>query len=186
MRVVMYWRCVLKMIELVLGGARSGKSLYAEQLATLSGKQVIYLATAEARDSEMQQRVDLHQQRRAQDWKTIEEPIQLANIIKEFDQQESCLLVDCLTLWLSNILFNSKGELQQTVFEKQTRELFDVLAGFSGHIILVSNEIGLGVVAMDKMTRRFVDEAGLLHQKIAALSDRVVLVTAGLPQILKA
>jgi len=173
------------MIELVLGGARSGKSRYAEQQAIESGKDVIYIATAEARDDEMKARIGLHQQSRPQNWATVEEPIKLASILNKYDQQNSCLLVDCLTLWLSNILFDKKGELQQTVFDNETTALFDSLAQFSGHIILVSNELGLGVIAMDKMTRRFVDEAGLLHQKIATLSDKVVLVTAGLPQVLK-
>jgi len=173
------------MIELVLGGARSGKSRYAEQQAIESGKQVIYIATAEAGDAEMQMRIKHHRQDRPQHWKTVEEPLQLAKIIKKYDQQNNYLLVDCLTLWLSNILFDKKGDLQQDIFEKQTAELFDALSVFSGQIILVTNEVGLGIIAMDKMTRRFVDEAGRLHQKIAALSTKVVFITAGLPQVLK-
>lgn len=173
------------MIELVLGGTRSGKSRYAEQQAIQSNKKVIYIATAEARDAEMKVRIDLHQQARPKHWETVEEPIQLAMVIEQYDQQNTCLLVDCLTLWLSNILFDKTGGIQLSVFKNQTDALFNALSNFSGQIILVSNELGLGVIAMDKMTRRFVDEAGLLHQKVAALSDRVVLVTAGLPQILK-
>ncbi len=173
------------MIELVLGGVRSGKSHYAEQQAINSGKQVIYIATAEAGDKEMQVRINLHRQGRPQNWETVEQPIRLAETIKQYDNQNNYLVVDCLTLWLSNILFDKQGELKQTIFEKQTHELFTTLTTFSGHIILVTNEVGLGIVAMDKMTRRFVDEAGLLHQKIATLSHKVVLITAGLPQILK-
>ena len=173
------------MIELVLGGARSGKSSYAEKQATASGKQVIYIATAEAGDSEMQTRINRHRQDRPQQWETIEEPIKLAEVIQQKNGAEFCLLVDCLTLWLTNILFDKQGNLQQAVFEKQTTALFNTLSSCSGQIILVSNEIGLGIVAMDKMTRRFVDEAGLLHQKIATISNKVVLITAGLPQILK-
>lgn len=173
------------MIELVLGGARSGKSRYAEQQAIKSGKQVIYIATAEAGDTEMQKRINIHRQDRPQDWETVEEPIRLAEIIKKYDNQQNYLLVDCLTLWLSNILFNKQGELQQAIFEKQTNELLAVLDNFSGQIILVTNEVGLGIIAIDKMTRRFVDEAGFLHQKIAALSDKVVFITAGIPQALK-
>ncbi len=95
------------------------------------------------------------------------------------------LLVDCLTLWLSNILFNRQGELQQAVFQQETQALYEALSNFSGQLILVSNEVGLGVIPMHKMTRRFVDEAGFLHQQIALLSHRVVLMMAGLPQILK-
>ncbi len=173
------------MIELVLGGARSGKSKYAEQQAIKSAKQVIYIATAEARDAEMKLRIDRHQQDRPQSWHTVEEPVFLAKVINDHAQQNCCLLVDCLTLWLSNILFDKKGGVQQTIFDNETTALFESLSNFSGQIILVSNELGLGVIAMDKMTRRFVDEAGFLHQKIAALSDKVVLVTAGLPQVLK-
>lgn len=185
MHIVMFWLFALKMIELVLGGARSGKSRYAEQQAINSTKKVVYIATAEAGDAEMKARIQLHQQSRPQHWQTIEEPIQLAKIIDEYGQQELCLLVDCLTLWLSNILFDKTGKLQQPIFDSETEALFKVLSGFSGQLIMVSNELGLGVVAMDKMTRRFVDEAGLLNQQVASLSDRVVLLTAGLPQVLK-
>jgi len=173
------------MIELVLGGARSGKSRYAEQQAINSGRQVVYLATAEAGDDEMRARINLHRQDRPQQWETVEEPVYLAEMIKKYDKQNCYLLVDCLTLWLSNILFDKKGELQQVLFEAQTKTLFEVLSSFSGQIIFVSNELGSGLVAMDKMTRRFVDEAGFLNQKIATLSNKVVLVTAGLPQVLK-
>ena len=173
------------MIELVLGGARSGKSRYAENRATESGKKVIYIATAEAGDSEMQTRIERHRQNRPQQWQTVEEPIKLADVIQQNSGAEFCLLVDCLTLWLTNILFDKHGTVQQAVFEKETTALFDALSNISGQLILVTNEVGLGIVAMDKMTRRFVDEAGLLHQKIAAMSNKVVLITAGLPQVLK-
>lgn len=173
------------MIELVLGGARSGKSRYAEQQAIESAKQVIYIATAEAGDAEMRVRIKRHREDRPQHWQTVEEPIKLAQVIQQYSDAKRCLLVDCLTLWLSNILFNRQGELQQAVFEQETEALFEVLSDFSGQLILVSNEVGLGIVPMDKMSRRFVDEAGFLHQKIARLSDKVVMVTAGLPQRLK-
>jgi len=146
---------------------------------------VIYIATAEAGDSEMHTRIKRHRQARPQQWQTIEEPIKLADVIQQNSGVEFCLLVDCLTLWLTNILFDKQGKLQQAVFEKETIALFDTLSSFSGQIILVTNEVGLGIVAMDKMTRRFVDEAGLLHQKIAAISNKVVLISAGLPQVLK-
>lgn len=173
------------MIELVLGGARSGKSRYAEQQAIQSSKDVIYIATAEARDEEMQIRIKRHRQDRLQKWETIEEPVKLAEVIKKQGMENTCLLVDCLTLWLTNILFDKQGELQQAVFEQETHSLFDLLSTYSGRLILVTNEVGQGVVAMDKMTRRFVDEAGFLHQKIASLSDRVVFISAGLVQVLK-
>jgi adenosylcobinamide kinase/adenosylcobinamide-phosphate guanylyltransferase len=173
------------MIELVLGGACSGKSRYAEKRVIESGKKVIYIATAQAGDAEMQLRIEHHRQNRPQHWITVEEPIKLADVINQHSEENSCLLVECLTLWLTNILFDNQGQVQLTVFEREVHALHNVLASFTGQIILVSNEVGLGVVAMEKMTRRFVDEAGLLHQQIASVSDKVVLVTAGLPLVLK-
>lgn len=173
------------MIELVLGGVRSGKSRYAEQQAVDSEKQVIYIATAEAGDAEMQARIIQHRKERPQHWQTIEEPIKLAETIEKYSNEKTCLLIDCLTLWLSNLLFDKQGCLQLELMETETHALFDVLSIFSGQIIMVTNEVGLGIVAVDKMTRCFIDEAGCLHQKIASLSHKVVLVTAGLPQVLK-
>lgn len=173
------------MIELVLGGARSGKSRYAEQQAIASGLQVIYIATAEAGDDEMQARIAHHRDRRPGHWQTEEQPIHLAQAIQDHADSKHCILVDCLTLWLCNVLFDKQGELQAERYRQQSQALLEVLAGCKQRVILVSNEVGLGVVAADAMTRRFVDEAGFLHQKIAQISDKVVLVTAGLPQILK-
>ena len=173
------------MIELVLGGARSGKSRYAEQQAIASELPVIYLATAEARDGEMQSRIQHHRKRRPVHWQTLEEPIRLADAIRQHAVAGCCLLVDCLTLWLSNVLFDKQGNLQESVFNTERSALLDALAQCGGRVIMVSNEVGLGVVAADVMTRRFVDEAGFLHQALAQICDSVVLVTAGLPQKLK-
>lgn len=173
------------MIELVLGGARSGKSRYAEQQAMAGGLPVVYLATAEAGDAEMQQRITHHQQRRPAEWQTLEEPIQLAAALKQHAQPGCCVLVDCLTLWLCNVLFDKQGQLQVAVFAEQRDALLDTLSQCQGRIIMVSNEVGMSVVAADAMTRRFVDEAGFLHQALAQICDRVTLVTAGLPQQLK-
>lgn len=173
------------MIELVLGGARSGKSRYAEQQAIASDLPVLYLATAEAGDSEMRARIQHHRQRRPTHWQTLEEPVRLADTIRKHAVTGCCLLVDCLTLWLSNVLFDKQGHLQESVFDSERAALLDALAHCDGHVILVSNEVGLGVVAADAMTRRFVDEAGFLHQALARICDSVVLVTAGLPQKLK-
>ncbi|CAD6872378.1 bifunctional adenosylcobinamide kinase/adenosylcobinamide-phosphate guanylyltransferase [Methylomonas fluvii] len=174
------------MIELVLGGARSGKSRYAEQQALASGLPVVYIATAEAGDDEMHSRIQHHQQRRPPHWLTVEEPIALADVIGDYASKQHCLLVDCLTLWLCNVLFDKQGNLQEQRYRQQTDALCAVLAAGRQRVIMVSNEVGLGVVAADAMTRRFVDEAGFLHQRLAQISDKVVLVTAGLPQILKA
>ncbi|OQW73227.1 MAG: bifunctional adenosylcobinamide kinase/adenosylcobinamide-phosphate guanylyltransferase [Proteobacteria bacterium ST_bin11] len=173
------------MIELILGGARSGKSRYAEQQALASGLPVVYVATAEAGDDEMLSRIQHHQQRRPQHWITVEEPMALADVISKYAGKQHCLLVDCLTLWLCNVLFDKQGNLQEQRYRQQADALYAALATGGQHVILVSNEVGLGVVAADAMTRRFVDEAGFLHQKLAQLSDKVVLLSAGLPQILK-
>lgn len=173
------------MIELVLGGARSGKSRYAEQQAIDCGLQVIYIATAEAGDDEMQARIAHHRDRRPGHWQTVEQPIHLAQAIQDYADPQHCILVDCLTLWLCNVLFDKQGELQAERYQQESQALLEVLAACKQRVILVSNEVGSGVVAADAMTRRFVDEAGFLHQKIAQVSDKVVLVTAGLPQILK-
>ncbi len=173
------------MIELILGGARSGKSRYAELQAQFLEKTVIYIATAEADDAEMQARIKRHRADRPKCWQTLEEPIRLADVIRQYSHAENCLLIDCLTLWLSNVLFDKQGELQQELFQQQKTDLLQALSERTGHIIMVSNEVGQGVVSIHKTTRLFVDEAGRLHQDIARISDRVVFVTAGLPQVLK-
>ena len=142
------------MLNLILGGARSGKSRLAEQLASQSGLAVTYIATSEPLDGEMNARVQLHRERRPAEWALIEEPLELARVLCATAGAERCLLVDCL-------------------------------AGLPGEIILVSNETGLGVVPMGELTRRYVDEAGWLHQAIAERCQRVVLTVAGLPLTLK-
>lgn len=168
------------MIELFLGGARSGKSRLAEEAVLNSGKRCVYLATSQALDSEMQKRIKLHQDRRDERWQLIEEPLDLAETLQKHDSSEVCILVDCLTLWLTNCLLAEPCQL-----EKQKQALLDILPILSSHIVFVSNEVGQGVVPMDALSRRFVDESGLLHQDIAKLADKVTFVTAGLPQILK-
>ncbi len=173
------------MIELVLGGARSGKSRYAEDQAAATGLPVFYLATAEAGDGEMLARIQHHRDRRPAHWRTLEEPIRLADCIRAHALPGFCLLIDCLTLWLSNVLFDKQGNLQESLFATERSALLDALAECKGRVIMVSNEVGLGVVAANAMTRRFVDEAGFLHQALAQICDSVVLVTAGLPQRLK-
>ena len=173
------------MLHLILGGARSGKSHYAEQLAQASNKQVIYIATGTAGDDEMQERISKHQAERPRYWETIEEPILIADVLKQNASSNNYLLVDCLTLWLSNILFDARGDYQEDIFLQQKQALLDALPDLHTDIALVSNEVGLGVVPMDKMTRRFVDEAGRLHQQLAKICSHVTLVTAGLPLALK-
>lgn len=167
--------------ELVLGGARSGKSRYAENKAKSSGKKVIYIATSEVRDQEMAKRVEMHKAQRPSEWQVVEEPFNLSIALKEHSEESNCILVDCLTLWLSNCLF---GE-QQREWATVKAEFIDTLTTLPGQIILVSNEVGCGIVPMGETSRRFVDEAGWLHQDIAAQVPKVTLVTAGLPLTLK-
>lgn len=168
-------------IELILGGARSGKSSYAERVARESGKPVVYIATSEVRDGEMAERVERHKAQRPAEWRLIEEPLSLAKVLRENSRPDNCILVDCLTLWLSNCLFAETG----TGWAEYKQELLDTLADLPGQVLLVSNEVGCGVVPMGEISRRFVDEAGWLHQAIAAEVAKVTLVTAGLPMSLK-
>lgn len=171
------------MRELILGGARSGKSALAEQLAEQSGLTVTYIATAEAGDEEMAVRIAHHQARRPNDWELVETPFSLASALAKHAADERCLIVDCLTLWLSNLLVTEP--LDETRFEMERKALLEVLPQLPGRVILVSNEVGLGIVPMGAVTRRFCDESGRLHQAVAALCDRVTFVTAGLPMTLK-
>jgi len=169
------------MLQLILGGARSGKSRLAEKLASESALSVIYIATSQPLDGEMNQRVALHRQRRPDTWGLIEEPVELARVLKDNAGQGRCLLVDCLTLWLTNLLM-----LEDPQRLAQEREaLLRGLDELPGQIIFVSNETGLGVVPLGELTRRYVDEAGLLHQALAERCQRVVFTVAGLPMILK-
>lgn len=169
------------MKELILGGARSGKSGYAQQQAIECGLRVIYIATATADDAEMQDRIRRHRADRPSHWQLIEEPLALADTLKQNTSAEHCVLVDCLTLWLSNLL----GRQDETVFQIQLNKLFEVLPRLPGKIIFVSNETGLGIIPMGELTRRYCDEAGLLHQRLAGLCERVTFMVAGLPQKLK-
>ena len=168
------------MKELILGGARSGKSRLAESRAGASGLEVVYIATATAGDDEMSRRVQQHRQRRPPGWSLVEEPLSLAATLQAHAGAHRCLLVDCLTLWLSNLL--QAGE-QRTTHERDA--LLSVFPTLPGHLLLVSNEVGSGIVPLGELSRRFVDEAGRLHQVLAGQCDRVTLAVAGLPLTLK-
>ncbi|MFH7319553.1 bifunctional adenosylcobinamide kinase/adenosylcobinamide-phosphate guanylyltransferase [Desulfurivibrio sp. D14AmB] len=169
------------MKELILGGARSGKSALAEELALASGLAVTYLATAEAGDAEMRERIRHHRERRPAQWGVVEVGCDLAGELVKRAAVGHCLLVDCLTLWLTRLLIDPEPER----LARERDELLLVLPGLPGRIIMVSNETGLGVVPLGEISRRFCDESGRLHQQLARVCDRVVLTVAGLPQVLK-
>jgi adenosylcobinamide kinase/adenosylcobinamide-phosphate guanylyltransferase len=169
------------LLELILGGARSGKSRFAEQQAHASGLECIYIATAQALDAEMAERIRQHREQRSGFVQSIEEPIYLAQVIEQHMRPDRCLLVDCLTLWLTNLLLSD----DPAIFTREYARLLQVLASVEGRVLLVSNEVGQGVVPVDALSRRFVDTSGRLHQQLAALSQRVIFVVAGLPQVLK-
>ena len=169
------------MLQLILGGARSGKSRLAEKLAAESGCAVTYIATSQPLDGEMNERVRHHRERRPEHWALIEEPVELARVLRDNARSDACLLVDCLTLWLTNLLMLE--DLQRLNAERDA--LLECLAELPGEILFVSNETGMGVVPLGELTRRYVDEAGWLHQALAERCQRVVLTVAGLPLTLK-
>ncbi len=181
------------MAELIIGGARSGKSALAERRAAESGLAVVYLATARAEDAEMLRRVVHHRARRPAEWGCVEEPIHLAETLRRHAADGTCILVDCLTLWLSNLFFAGRAAAQAEageaidcpLFSGETEALFAALPQLPGRVILVSNEVGWGVVPMNPLARLFADEQGRLNQRVAALCSRVTLTAAGLPLELK-
>ncbi len=168
------------MKTLILGGARSGKSNYAQQLAEQTGLQVIYIATATPGDEEMRLRIERHQQDRPASWQLVEEPIDLVSALESYHHDKVCVLVDCLTLWLSNQIMNDDSKVAMAI-----DELVEMISQLELTLIMVSNEVGMGVVPMGEISRQFVDESGRMHQNLAQICDQVVMVIAGLPQILK-
>lgn len=169
------------MRELILGGVRSGKSRLAEQHAQTTGLPVTYLATATVQDDEMRARVAHHQAQRPGHWQLVEEPLALAAALQRHAAENHCVLVDCLTLWLTNLLCAQN----EVLLQQEVAALLEVLPGLPGQIILVSNETGMGIVPLGELTRRYCDEAGRLHQAVAQCCERVILTVAGLPFNLK-
>lgn len=165
-------------LTLLLGGARSGKSAHAEQLATAFPPPWAYIATAQAYDDEMVERIALHRARRADGWETLDAPLDLVGAIGSVPDGRP-LLVDCLTLWLSNHL------LAEHDLERESERLADVLGKPRGPWFVVANEVGLGIVPDNALARRFRDAAGRLNQNIAARADRVLFMVAGLPMQVK-
>ena len=167
-------------ITFVLGGARSGKSTNAESLAESAPGGCVYLATATAGDAEMAERIAHHRARRGARWRTHEEPLDLAGALSRTSKADEVVLVDCLTLWLSNVLFSDFD------VDNECGKLIAALPGLPGPVIFVSNEVGLGIVPDNALARRFRDEAGRVNQRVAAAAQSVVFVAAGLPLVMKA
>jgi adenosylcobinamide kinase/adenosylcobinamide-phosphate guanylyltransferase len=166
-------------LVLVLGGARSGKSVFAEKLVAESGLQAVYVATAEPGDSEMAARIAEHRTRRNPGWRTVEAPEDLEGALMREAGKERAVLVDCLTLWLSNLMHTGAN------IDVQVAELAETARGLPGLRVFVSNEVGLGLVPDTPLGRRFRDAQGRLNQTMAAIADHVVFMAAGLPLVLK-
>lgn len=172
-------------VHLILGGARSGKSHYAEQAAITSGLPVTYIATAQVYDDEFAQRVEHHKKRRPKHWTVIESPFNLAATLREHDQAEGCIIVDCLTLWLAQCICPDCTPPEGCDWAKERTALVDALPQLKGTILLVSNEVGMGIVPLGEINRQFQDEQGRLNQTVAQLADEVSFIAAGLPLKLK-
>ncbi|MGI3901305.1 MAG: bifunctional adenosylcobinamide kinase/adenosylcobinamide-phosphate guanylyltransferase [Janthinobacterium lividum] len=171
---------------LVIGGARSGKSRHAEGLARASGLERIYLATATAWDDEMRDRIARHREARAADaWRTVEEPLALGEALRREAAPPRVLLVDCLTLWLTNVMLGAPPESARDAVDAACADLVAAVPGFAGPVVFVSNEVGWGIVPDNRLARDFRDAQGLLNQRMAEACERVVLVAAGLPLVLK-
>jgi adenosylcobinamide kinase / adenosylcobinamide-phosphate guanylyltransferase len=166
-------------ITLVLGGARSGKSAHAERLVETAAAGGVYVATAEAGDGEMAERIRRHRARRGPAWTTVEEPIELAAALSTHAAPDRPVLVDCLTLWLSNVMAAARD------VAREREQLLAALAAVAGPVVFVSNELGLGLVPATPLGRAFRDEAGWLNQAVAAAAGRVVFVAAGIPLTIK-
>lgn len=169
----------LPRLTLVLGGARSGKSRHAEGLVLASALEPCYLATGRAGDTEMATRIEAHRARRGDRWRLVEEPLELVSALLSTAAAGRAVLVDCLTLWMTNLL------LADRAIETEIERLLAALPTLEGPVVLVSSEVGLGIVPINALTRAFVDATGALHQRLAAVADRVDLVAAGLPLRLK-
>ncbi|MCK4994303.1 MAG: bifunctional adenosylcobinamide kinase/adenosylcobinamide-phosphate guanylyltransferase [Candidatus Omnitrophica bacterium] len=168
-------------VVFITGSVRSGKSKLAVEFGEKSSKKIVFLASCAPLDEEMKKRVAKHKQSRPRDWKTIEEPIDAADVITEAKADE-LVIFDCLTLWISNIML--KFDKEKLINEK-IQELFLILSKTKAEVIVVSNEVGWGIVPENKLARQFRDIVGITHQKLAGISDEVYLVTAGIAQKLK-
>ncbi|TWF54243.1 bifunctional adenosylcobinamide kinase/adenosylcobinamide-phosphate guanylyltransferase [Neorhizobium alkalisoli] len=166
-------------VSLVLGGARSGKSSYSERVAIATGLEKHYVATGRAYDAEMEARIAAHRTDRGEGWETHETPLDLVGTLRSINAPDNVILIDCLTLWITNLM------MEDADIDAEGASLLAHLRECSARVILVSNEVGLGIVPENRMAREFRDHAGRLHQRIAAEADEVFFVAAGLPLKMK-
>jgi adenosylcobinamide kinase/adenosylcobinamide-phosphate guanylyltransferase len=171
----------------ITGGARSGKSRLAEQIAAGFGTPLCYLATAQSLDAEMDRRIDIHRQRRGDAWQTIEEPLELVRALNASDGRFNAILVDCLTLWLTNLLLldEDPGKESEARIAAEVQHLTTTLLGMQTPVVIVSNEVGMGIVPENRLARIFRDIAGQANQTVAAAADEAWLVASGIPLKLK-
>lgn len=172
-------------IHLILGGARSGKSAYAEKLAIASQLPVTYIATAQVYDDEFKARVQHHKDRRPKDWQLIETPHHLRDALQANNHAGHSLIIDCLTLWLAQCICPECAPAEGVDWKLEREKFLQLLPTLDANIILVSNEVGMGIVPLGEINRQFQDEQGRLNQAVAAIADKVTFVAAGLPLILK-
>jgi adenosylcobinamide kinase/adenosylcobinamide-phosphate guanylyltransferase len=172
---------MVNQVILVTGGARSGKSKYAEQRAGQMGKRRLYVATAEAKDEEMSRRIAEHRKRRGDQWTTIEQPVELAEALLAQRGKTDCALVECLTLWVSNLLIRR----HEKYVEEKVAALLEALPHLDFHLIFVTNEVGGGVVPDNPLARKFRDLLGWTNQQIAQTANEIILMIAGVPMIVK-
>lgn len=171
----------MKKIIFITGGARSGKSDFAlKEASGISGKKA-YIATAEALDEEMRKRIEEHKKKRGEGWDTYEEPLRIDYVIKETESEYSAIVIDCMTIWLSNLLHGNYNVMNEIEIITDTLRITDNVS----RIYIISNEVGMGIVPDNEMARRFRDMAGILNQKVAKIADEVYLVTAGIPVKIK-
>jgi len=172
-------------VTLIIGGARSGKSRHAESIALESGLSVSYIATAQVYDEEFGRRVAQHKELRPETWNTIEEPHRLAKTLQQEAEEGRCLIVDCLTLWLAQCICPECVPPEGVSWSDEREALLAALPSLPGKIVLVSNEVGMGIVPLGEINRQFQDEAGRLNQAVAAACNEVLFMAAGLPLKLK-
>ncbi len=163
------------LITFIIGGARSGKSRVALEKASLHSGKKAYIATAQALDKEMKKRINKHKKERPAEWLTFEEPLNISTLLKDIHKKFNIVLIDCLTLWLSNLMMDGKD------IEKEIKLLFSTLRAARCTLFVVSNEVGMGIVPENEMARRFRDTAGILNQKVAEIADEVYMVVMGIP-----